>query len=313
MEKTIISVVGYKTTMGLGNRIFKLLGDILIAKEFYKNDNILIYFDEDQKTHKVLNHNTKIKHEYKCISYPMTELFDLPFTKISKNHFYKILNNNNPNYIILTHNELQNKKPQITNQKNITGLVNGFPILPHEIQSSKLFQSYEPSFNQTTAFCFNKLPHEFYTKYKKYFNLIQINNTILKEINYFITINNINKNTIGVHIRKGDFEHYNINKLYRGTNTTEKYISEIDKLLLLNYQNIFLSSDDQNIQEELKKIYGKKLSYIETTNNVRDDKIAWKCILILSKCGYMILSHLSSFSEISWWLSDTKLQITYIK
>lgn len=307
MNKIIVSVIGYKTTMGLGNRIFRLLGDILIAKEYYKvnDEDIWIYYDDENKKHKVINENTGKKYEYECKYYPMEKLFNLPFKKIDKNELLKILNDNK--YRILLDNDLRNKKPYI-NCDNIAGVVNGFPILPEEINEVKQFISYENDFNGTVAFCYDKLPDKYWQKYRNYFKLININNKLLKDINNF---KEIDRNTIGVHIRRGDFEHYNVKKMYRGTNTDDKYIKVIDSLK--NFKNIFLSSDDQELQELFKKKYGDKLFYVKTESGVRDEMIALKCILLLSRCGHLVLSHLSSFSEFAWWMSDIKLPITYIK
>jgi len=304
----IVSVLGYNTTKGFGNKIFRLIGDLILAKEYYKvkDEDFWIYFDSEDKVHSVINDNTKKKYEYLCKNYGLDVFFDIRLKIINKDQMEKLLENDSPDYLILKSNDLINEKPYITIEtKKLAGVSNGFPILPNEIEEVSKFKSYETKFNGTFAFMYDKIPNKYWLKYRNYFKLFKIQPEI--NIDY-----PVNRETIGVHIRRGDFKHYQLKKLNRNTHSDDKFINEINNLLP-KFKNIFLSSDDQEIQNKFKKIYGLKLLYIETDSNVRDEKIAMQCINLLSKCGHLILSHLSSFSELSWWFSEEKLPITYIK
>lgn len=301
----VISILGYQSTKGLGNKLFRLIGDWIIAKDLYRipPENFWIYYDTDYKEYSYFNYKTKQYLYFDCKHYNIKELLSIPFKTISKEELQNILESKSENYKLLQDNDLTNNSPFITSKlKRFGGLSNGFPVYKKYKKIVQKIISYEPIFNGTLALAYDKIPDVIWEKYKKYMKLFRINNNLIEDLP-------IDRATIGVHIRRGDFTLMDD----RNTNKDEKYIKIINHLLENKYFNIFLASDDQKIQEKFKDIYGDKLYFIKTNSKIRDDKIAMKCIYYLSQCGHLIVSHFSSFSEISWWFSSEKLPISYVK
>ena len=281
--------------MGLGNRLFCLIGDIMLANEYYKID-FSIYWDDKSITHKVYNENTKIKYYWKVKKYQFADLFDTNFNILT--------NFPTENYLIINRKEskISNRKPYVN--ENPVGIVQGFPILKNEVEKIENIKSYQEEFNGTTAFCFDRLPIYFNEKYLNYFKLLKPSNKVLKKINDYM----IDDNTIGIHIRRGDFLHYNVNKYNRIGNTLDKYLEFIEK-----DKRIFLCTDCDDTEEEFKKIYKDKVFTFDTQKEIRDEMDALCMILLLSKCKTLLLSNYSSFSELAWWFGECQAKVHYIK
>ena len=287
-----LSFPGYQSTMGLGNRIFCLIGDIMLAKEFYNMD-FSIYWENKNMIHKVLNEESNKKYYWKVKKYKFQELFNTDF---------EILNEiPKDDYLIIHKSTIKNNNPYIS--KNPIGIVNGFPILENEIELIKDIKSYQEEFNGTTAFCFDRLPKYFQEKYKEYFNLLKPSKNVLEKIKDY----DVNKDTIGVHIRRGDFLHYNIKKYNRTKNTLDKYFEKIEE-----NKKIFLCTDCDKTEKEFIEKYGDNVIIFKTDKKVRDDFDAFCMIILLSKCGTLLLSNYSSFSELAWWFSKCESKVFYI-
>lgn len=290
-----LSFPGYKTSMGLGNRLFCLVGDMMLATEFYFVD-FSIYWDSNYITHKAFNEITGKRYFWKTKKYPFQDLFETNFeilTEIPKDD-YLIINRKNAG--------INNRRPYVNDTP--VGIVQGFPILKNEVQLIKNVKSYQEEFNGTTAFCFDKLPIFFQEKFIKYFKLLKPSKKVLEKMNNYL----IDKNTIGVHIRRGDFLHYNIKKYNRTGNTIDKYTNYIEK-----DKRIFLCTDCDETETEFKKIYGDRVFTFETKKEIRDEMDALCMILLLSKCKTLLLSNYSSFSELAWWFGECQAKVHYIK
>lgn len=289
-----ICVIGYKSDCGLGNKFFKLIGDIIILKGYYKanDEDIFIYYIQE-----INNEKTNVR------KYPLETFFDLPFKIINQLDFVDIIKNYD--YKILNRSDLKTDKPYIINCNNLAGVKNGFPILPEFIFKISNQISYESEFNKTLAYVYDKIDKDIWLKYREYIKLFKVNENLLQEILEL----KIDSNTLGVHIRKGDFETIKKRKI-----DSNKFIKNI-KILMKenNFEKIFLCSDDNNLLINFKNIFNDKLFYIENKFEQRDELIAFKCIYSLSKCGHLIVTNLSSFSNLSWWFSENIIPVTYIR
>lgn len=333
----LINNIGENSTMGFGNRIFSLIGDIRLANDFY-HANYKLFWDTTEKKH-IVRQNNKT-YIWKCIRYPFEQLFDINSINtntntnihtniyiINKNEFNHSLSNDTTNHIYIKKKTISNQKPYVTKFiKQPHGIVNGFPILEHEIPIIKNITSYQPEFNKTLSFTFDKLPQYFRDIYLQYFNILKPSNEITNIINHF-TNKYFNNNMIGIHIRRGDFLVYNPEKYDRNSHTNEKFFNEIDKLIQKNNKiKIFLTSDDKeteklfinkyninkNIQNNDSDSDNDTIITFPNDNDVRDEKTALIIILLLAKCKTLILSKLSSFSELAWWFGGCSANVIYI-
>ncbi len=148
-------------------------------------------------------------------------------------------------------------------------------------------------------------------KLKKICTKIKIKNNILNMVN-----SNIDKNTLGVHVRLTDM---NLTHKNFGVGTTQKYIETINKIK--KYNNIFIASDNINSIESIKKkfdiIYNNTSNrcinengygYTEYLRNNSSEKNLWVDsfleMLSLSKCGKLIYK-VSNLNNVSVVFSNT--------
>ncbi|MGR3809229.1 hypothetical protein [Jiulongibacter sp. NS-SX5] len=106
---------------------------------------------------------------------------------------------------------------------------------------------------------------------------------------------NVNKNTIGVHIRRTD--HIDI----IAESDLNSYHEALEKELSKNLDlSIYLATDDSEVKEEFVKKYGRKIS-TQKTDLSRNSSAgiigAYTDILALSKCQKIICNTKSSFAE----------------
>lgn len=108
------------------------------------------------------------------------------------------------------------------------------------------------------------------------------------------------ENTVSVHIRTWCDSPIR-NQMYHDI---DKYIE-----LMNEYSNntFFVCSDSMETIEHLKTIFGEER--IITYPHVEENIDCFIELLLLSKNNFLIGSPISTFSEISWWLSECKSQV----
>ena len=150
---------------------------------------------------------------------------------------------------------------------------------------------------------------------------------LLEIVNTFAQDNNINENTLGVHIRMSDMNAWHGSQF--GYVYIEDYIREIDALLDRGtIHNIFVASDNKETLYKLKKHYKDIIYYpdVARTNNEHEEgdepslrvkgyeRMTGMCnfytpfidMLLLTKCGYFIGRKYSNFSIAAIMLGDMK-------
>jgi len=155
-------------------------------------------------------------------------------------------------------------------------------------------------------FEYDNIPITVIAAYVPYFNKLRASEAVTK----LLIDSGLNPdiNTLGVHIRRGDtiIEHF------KNYNTLDKYIVEIDK----HSGNIFLCTDDELTQQQLKKRYGNRLTCYEKISydrmSILGNQQGLVDMLLLSKCGNILGSPLSTFTECAWWFGGCKANIKII-
>lgn len=146
-----------------------------------------------------------------------------------------------------------------------------------------------------------------------------LNSKIEDQINDFCTLNNITKNTLGVHLRTTDMNCYANHSDY-GIYHYEDFLNLIDENER-NYENIFVCSDNHNSILRLKKKYGDRVKhfsgfwrgeheesdvYSQQQKRLKDTSRCTEPFiecLALSRCGCLI-NRLSSLSYVAYMFAD---------
>lgn len=136
-----------------------------------------------------------------------------------------------------------------------------------------------------------------------YYPKIKPSQTILKNID-----NRINKETIGIHIRRGD------NKDSIENSPTSKFIEQIEEELELNPHAIFyLSTNDPETENHLESIFKEKLIITKKTsldrNSTNGIMEAAVDLFSLSKFQKIIGSYWSSFSKMAALIGEIDLEV----
>jgi hypothetical protein len=140
---------------------------------------------------------------------------------------------------------------------------------------------------------------ENFNNYQNFVNLLKIKQSILDEVETYVKELNINKNTVGVHLRLTDMNIHHV-KQY-GVLSFEDFVSNMDIS-----KEYFVASDNHESIQKLKNIFGDKIKFIpkmirceneyddSTTlqlSNFRNERFwveAFIEMLILSKCNTII-------------------------
>lgn len=130
---------------------------------------------------------------------------------------------------------------------------------------------------------------------------IEIQKKINKVKQYF------NENTIGIHIRRTD------NLFAIKNNSIEDFVNKINHEISLNSKsNFFLATDELEVKNYFKNIFGKKIITYDSVLN-RNSLIGVQDAVIelwsLSSTKKIIGSHYSSYSEIAAEIGNIKLII----
>lgn len=160
---------------------------------------------------------------------------------------------------------------------------------------------------------FNKIPEESKKEIMDYLSKLKIKKDILKKVEDFSK--KFSKDIIGVHIRGGDFK---ILKSGMG-NVSKKqdFIKQMEEEIKKNPKiKFFLSSEDKNIEIELKKIFKSKvITYPKKTNSRENEgsvKEAFIEMLLLSKTKKIIGTFGSTFNEMVWFFGNCKPEVKII-
>lgn len=115
--------------------------------------------------------------------------------------------------------------------------------------------------------------------------------------------NVIGDNTIGVHIRRTD-NVWSIEK-----SPTQLFIEMMNKEIVQNFNvNFYLSTDDKDVENELKYLFKDRIITYEKAQINRDTQEGIKDAAIdlynLSKCTKIYGSYMSSFSDVAAYISN---------
>ena len=160
---------------------------------------------------------------------------------------------------------------------------------------------------------YNRIPKNLIDIYLQYFKSIKPNSLITDIVNNF-SKKNFNDNVVGVHIRRSDFLKY---KGGRGK-TDEKYFFEMDEILKKNPDTQFFICTDCQITQDTfinrysNSLYYKKRNRLNTRDSITGIQDAFIDILLLSKLKLLLVTELSTFTEVAWWFGECQAIIKTI-
>jgi hypothetical protein len=254
---------------GLGNQLFQFIMGYILAKKNKINLRINIerYNSYDRK--------------FELDRFP--EIYKLNIPKIKSNKFYKILKISGiykiMNFFFFDKNEFE-KSPFIFNEDLLKKKIVKNILLTGFFQNEKYFINYKKIVLK--LFKFPKIKDKLV---QQYLNLIK------------------NKNSIAIHIRRGDY--YNNPKVrcvhgILGKNYYQKSISYIKKKIKNSVFFIF-SDDIELVKKTLPFFNNKKYIFIDTKSTIND-------LYLMSNCKHFIIAN-STFSWWGAWLSKNKNKI----
>ena len=148
-------------------------------------------------------------------------------------------------------------------------------------------------------------------KYKKLLQHFKIKPKIIKNVDIFINEleekYDINK-IFSLHIRSWNSDtnvKTNNEKAYKRSQNFNLniYIKNIDILLENKYDFFFVSTDNNNIINQLKSIYGDKVLYYSKNNSISNIQNDFTNMLLLGKFKTFIVTKRSTFSQFSYLFS----------
>jgi hypothetical protein len=220
----------------LGNRLTILISDLYLCEEFYKADEFEIYW-ENIKT---------------------------PFNKLFTNEFnihnsYESFKNLSEKYIF------HHRKEKIN---EYTKGLNGFVYFKKEKELLKNTYSYYYKFDHTLSYTYERTPKIFIDRFTKQIKKLKINKNILKKIDQ-ISNEWKDKNTVGIHIRLGDFNKYEDRIV-----DIKKFYNKMDELLKKDKSlSFYISTDENRIIPDLEKNMVKIKFIFIIINMIKIDQI----------------------------------------
>ena len=264
---------------GLSNRMKSLVSCIKLAEE--SNNKYAVKWD-------IVNDYKKDNHLLNC-SFNKLFINDIEIIEIEKNNII-----------------YDNHCLSISDNDNIPHNFNNFDS---KLKSRKFTKN--DKFNRNIDFMYNDIHINVKIKYIKYFKILKLHPILEENINEFSK--NFNEKTISVHIRSWNRNNESKrSRLY----DLNKYIDIMNKYPTNNF---YLSSDSQNVLNELKEIYKERI-YIyprktsldnsrDFPEGIQEDLIE---LYLLSKNKIIIGSHFSTFTEVAWWLAECPKDIIII-
>ena len=155
---------------------------------------------------------------------------------------------------------------------------------------------------------YHRIPEKIKKEYSIIFKSLKPIKSLRKEIENFSSF--FDEKTVSVHIRSWD--DYEIRReLY----DIESFKEEMNKHP--EESNFFLAADSQEVVEQLRECYGDRiLTYARKSDlsssrsnvqGMRDDLVE---LYLLSKNNSIIGTHMSTFTEVAWWLGACKAEVT---
>ena len=263
----------------LGNRLTILISDLYLCEEFYKADEFQIYWENIKTSfNKLFTNNFKIHNSYES------------FKNLSEKYIF------------------HHRKDKIN---EYTKGLNGFVYLNKEKELLKNVYSYYYKFDHTLSYTYERTPKIFIDRFIKQIKKLKINKNLLKKVDQ-ISDEWKNKNTVGVHIRLGDFNKYEDRKI-----DIKEFYNKMDELLKKDKSlSFYISTDENRIIPELQKKYGKDKIYFhdhQYDKNRSDYETSFIGILLLAKCKTLILTNYSTYSQLAWYFGMCKAKVHIIQ
>jgi len=167
-------------------------------------------------------------------------------------------------------------------------------------------------------FKFNKIKTNIRNKILKYIHKVKrkIRPNFIKEAEDYIEawseFNSI-EDIVGLHVRRNEFMLSSDKK----KSTDTEFFNKMDSMLAKSPNTIFyLATDSKHTEHIFKKRYGSKIVTFYKTCLDRSKpqaiKEAMVELLILSKLNTLLVSGLSTYNEMAWWLGDCKANVEVI-
>nr|WP_235891709.1 alpha-1,2-fucosyltransferase [Flavobacterium gawalongense] len=254
---------------GLGNQMFQYAFAYILAK---KNKDIITidksFFERVEKK----SGFTPRKFEL--------DIFNHNFTKASK---IDLLSFQHLSIFNKVKKKLGFNYPKIYNETSF-GFQQSALNLKSPIHISGYFQSYE-----------------YYIGYEKLIKKIfSFSIDKLDQVNKELNLTIKGKNTIAIHIRRGDYVNDEITEQYHGSCSLEYYLEGI-KLLASEkkeYTLVFFSDDSVWVKKQFENLPYSKIFIDYNTN-----ENSWKDMFLMSSCNHNIIAN-SSFSWWAAWLNE---------
>lgn len=183
-------------------------------------------------------------------------------------------------------------KARIRNDCKLPVLIKDMPLIKH-LKTGVDMQYY-------------KIPKELRKRYHVAFQKIIFSEKIQTAVNDFSK--QFDSNTISVHIRTWWMDKPERQNLYNNVGLNS-YIDQIKKFDT-GTNKFFVSSDNQDVYEQLTKIYGDRLLYTPGEKKTYYEDLI--DLILLSKNNVIIGSRMSVFTEVSWWLSGPNTKIIIV-
>ena len=255
---------------GLGNQLFQFIAGYVLAKK--NKINLRINIDRFNSYDK----------QFELDRFP--EIYKLNIPKIKKNKFWKILKISGIykiiNFLLLLDKQEFEKSPFIFNRDLLKKKIVKNVSIVGFFQSEKYFIHYKKIVLKLLRF--SKIKDKLH---QKYLNLIN------------------NKNSVAIHIRRGDY--LNDPKVRHihgilGSDYYKKSISYIKKKV--KNPLFFIFSDDIELVKKTFSFFNnKKYIFIDTKSPIND-------LYLMSNCKHFIIAN-STFSWWGAWLSKNKRKI----
>jgi len=218
--------------------------------------------------------------DYSCNS-NFNELFENKISQISKDKLRKLIKNKN-----ISINGL-NKKFNLIEDTNLK------PFSKKDIHHK-----------------FEKISKKTRKDILNYLMKINVRKDLIKTSEIFLK--KINKNFIGVQIRKGDF--LNLKNGAGLVSPDNLFIKEMENEISKNPKvKFFISTEDKKTEEKFKEVFGDRVCFYPKKINKREDegsvREALIDLLILSRASKIFATYGSTFSEMAWFFGGCKSKV----
>jgi len=179
---------------------------------------------------------------------------------------------------------------------------------------SDLFDNAFPYEKEGTAISTWKFPDIPKEKILEYLARLKIKNSISDEADAFFSYEFSPQSTVvGVHVRRNEF----LLNSEKKKSTDELFFRRMDGIIEKNPEVLFfLATDSTKAMDDFIGRYGERIItyHKDCLDRSKTEAIRQALVelLILSKCNLILGSHLSTYSEMAWWLGACKAEIEMI-